>query len=132
MADTPLKLAISADGKAGAAGRRPVAITGEAARGVACTARRAQSDVIIGMSTALAGRSALDLPSARTAEASPLRVVLDGALPLRPEHVETVRPKRRSGSSLAAPRPAEDGAAGQGGGGVANDPKEDGLDLAAV
>jgi diaminohydroxyphosphoribosylaminopyrimidine deaminase / 5-amino-6-(5-phosphoribosylamino)uracil reductase len=77
-----LKLALSADGKVGLAGRKPVRITGEAA-----TARvhlmRARSDAVLtGIGTALADDPLLTcrLPGMH----SPVRVVLDSALRLPP------------------------------------------------
>ncbi len=77
-----LKLAISADGKAGAAGRKPMAITGEAAR-ARVHLMRAQSDAImIGIGTALADDPLLTCRLPGMATASPLRIVLDSALRL--------------------------------------------------
>ena len=60
-----LKLAISADGKAGAAGRRPVAITGQAASERVHLLRAQHDAVMIGIGTALADDPLLDLPLAR-------------------------------------------------------------------
>src|SRR5580704_1711314 len=48
-----LKLAVSADGKAGAAGRRPAAITGEAARARVHRMRAMNDAILIGIGTAL-------------------------------------------------------------------------------
>jgi len=77
-----LKLAVSADGKAGASGRRPVAITGEAARD-RVHLLRAQSDAImIGIGTALADDPMLTCRLPGMAGYSPVRTVLDGALRL--------------------------------------------------
>ena len=79
-----LKLAISADGKAGAAGRRPVAITGEAVRD-RVHLLRAQSDAImIGVGTALADDPMLTCRLPGMAGLSPVRIVLDSALRLPP------------------------------------------------
>ncbi|MFL5058778.1 MAG: bifunctional diaminohydroxyphosphoribosylaminopyrimidine deaminase/5-amino-6-(5-phosphoribosylamino)uracil reductase RibD [Xanthobacteraceae bacterium] len=77
-----LKLAISADGKAGLAGRRPVPITGAPA-----TARvhrmRAMSDAImIGIGTALADDPNLTCRLPGMTGHSPIRVVLDTTLRL--------------------------------------------------
>ena len=59
-----LKLAVSADDKIGAAGRRPFAITGEAAR-TRVHMLRAQSDaILVGDRHGAGGRSAADLPPA--------------------------------------------------------------------
>jgi diaminohydroxyphosphoribosylaminopyrimidine deaminase/5-amino-6-(5-phosphoribosylamino)uracil reductase len=77
-----LKLAVSADGKAGAAGPRPVAITGEAAR-ERVHLMRAQSDAImIGIGTALADDPLLTCRLPGMAQDSPVRIVLDSALRL--------------------------------------------------
>ena len=88
-----LKLAISADGKAAAAGRRPVAITGEAVRD-RVHMMRAQSDAImIGIGTALADDPMLTCRLPGMTRQSPVRVVLDAALrlPLRSRLVSSVR-----------------------------------------
>jgi len=78
-----LKLAISADGKAGAAGRQ-VAITGEGAR-ERVHLLRAQSDAImIGIGTALSDDPLLTCRLPGMAPDSPVRIVLDGALRLPP------------------------------------------------
>ncbi len=77
-----LKLAISADGKAGAPGRRPVPITGEAAW-QRVHLLRAQSDAImIGIGTALADDPMLTCRLPGMARNSPVRIVLDSALRL--------------------------------------------------
>jgi diaminohydroxyphosphoribosylaminopyrimidine deaminase/5-amino-6-(5-phosphoribosylamino)uracil reductase len=88
-----LKLAVSTDGKVGLAGRRPVAITGEAA-GRRVHLMRSQADAImIGVGTALADDPELTcrLPGMR--ERSPVRVVLDTnlRLPLASRLVATAR-----------------------------------------
>ena len=77
-----LKLAISADGKAGAAGRKPVAITGEAVRD-RVHLLRAQSDaVMIGIGTALADDPLLTCRLPGMAKNSPVRIVADSILRL--------------------------------------------------
>jgi diaminohydroxyphosphoribosylaminopyrimidine deaminase / 5-amino-6-(5-phosphoribosylamino)uracil reductase len=77
-----LKLAVSADGKAGAAGRRPLAITGEAVR-ERVHLLRAQSDaVLVGIGTALADDPLLTCRLPGMAADSPVRIVLDSALRL--------------------------------------------------
>jgi diaminohydroxyphosphoribosylaminopyrimidine deaminase / 5-amino-6-(5-phosphoribosylamino)uracil reductase len=79
-----LKLAASADGKAGAAGRKPVAITGEPAR-ERMHLLRAQSDAIMtGIGTALADDPVLTCRLPGVADRSPVRVVLDSRLRLPP------------------------------------------------
>ena len=88
-----LKLAASADGKAGAAGRRPVAITGERVRD-RVHLLRAQSDAImIGSGTALSDDPILTCRLPGMAAYSPVRVVLDGALrlPLSSRLVQSAR-----------------------------------------
>jgi len=77
-----LKLAVSADGKAGAAGRKPIAITGEAVRD-RVHLLRAQSDAImIGIGTALADDPMLTCRLPGMEKSSPVRVVLDTSLRL--------------------------------------------------
>jgi diaminohydroxyphosphoribosylaminopyrimidine deaminase / 5-amino-6-(5-phosphoribosylamino)uracil reductase len=77
-----LKLAVSADGKAGARGRRPLAITGEAVRD-RVHLMRAQSDAImIGIGTALADNPLLTCRLPGMEKNSPVRIVLDSALRL--------------------------------------------------
>ena len=77
-----LKLAISVDGKVGAAGRKPVAITGEAVRD-RVHLMRAQSDaVMIGIGTALADDPMLTCRLPGMAAFSPVRIVLDSGLRL--------------------------------------------------
>ena len=77
-----LKLAISADGKAGAAGRKPIAITGEAVRD-RVHLMRAQSDaVMVGIGTALADNPMLTCRLPGMFERSPVRVVFDSKLRL--------------------------------------------------
>lgn len=77
-----LKLAVSSDGMIGAAGGKPVAITGEAAR-TRVHLLRAQCDaVLVGIGTALADDPLLTCRLPGMAERSPARVVLDAALRL--------------------------------------------------
>lgn len=79
-----LKLAVSADGKIGLAGRKPVALTGEAA-GARVHLMRAHSDAImIGIGTALADDPLLTCRLPGMAAWSPVRVVLDSQLRLPP------------------------------------------------
>jgi diaminohydroxyphosphoribosylaminopyrimidine deaminase/5-amino-6-(5-phosphoribosylamino)uracil reductase len=75
-----LKLAVSADEKIGAAGDKPVAITGEAAKN-RVHLLRAQSDaVLIGIGTVLADDPLLTCRLPGMEARSPVRVVLDRAL----------------------------------------------------
>src|SRR3954471_7009763 len=75
-----LKLAVSPDGKIGAAGGKPVAITGEAARN-RVHLLRAQSDaILVGIGTVLADDPQLTCRLPGMEARSPVRVVLDRAL----------------------------------------------------
>jgi diaminohydroxyphosphoribosylaminopyrimidine deaminase/5-amino-6-(5-phosphoribosylamino)uracil reductase len=77
-----LKLAMSADGKAGLPGRRPAAITGDVAR-TRVHLMRAQNDAImIGIGTALADDPQLTCRLPGMERRSPVRVVLDTQLRL--------------------------------------------------
>jgi diaminohydroxyphosphoribosylaminopyrimidine deaminase / 5-amino-6-(5-phosphoribosylamino)uracil reductase len=88
-----LKLAVSADGKVAAAGRRPLAITGGEARD-RVHLLRAQSDAImIGIGTALADDPLLTCRLPGMDKDSPIRVVLDGELGL-PEGSRLTRTAR--------------------------------------
>lgn len=80
-----LKLAVSADGKVGLAGRRPAAITGKAARARVHAMRATSDAVLTGIGTALADDPLLTCRLPGMAARSPVRVVLDGALRLPPE-----------------------------------------------
>ena len=88
-----LKLAVSADGKAGAAGRRPIAVTGEAVRDRVHLMRAHNDAIMIGIGTALADDPLLTCRLPGMAEYSPVRVVLDTALrlPLGSRLVATAR-----------------------------------------
>src|SRR6201992_3670048 len=75
-----LKLAVSQDDKIGAAGGKPVAITGEVARS-RVHVLRAQSDaILVGIGPALADDPLLTCRLPGMAARSPVRVVLDRAL----------------------------------------------------
>ncbi|MBA2398079.1 MAG: bifunctional diaminohydroxyphosphoribosylaminopyrimidine deaminase/5-amino-6-(5-phosphoribosylamino)uracil reductase RibD [Bradyrhizobium sp.] len=75
-----LKLAVSADDKIGAAGRKPVAITGEAAR-TRVHLLRAQCDaILVGIGTVLADDPVLTCRLPGMEALSPVRVVLDRSL----------------------------------------------------
>jgi diaminohydroxyphosphoribosylaminopyrimidine deaminase / 5-amino-6-(5-phosphoribosylamino)uracil reductase len=75
-----LKLAVSADDKIGAAGRKPVAITGEAAR-TCVHLLRAQCDaILVGIGTVLADDPDLTCRLPGMKPRSPVRVVLDRSL----------------------------------------------------
>ncbi len=75
-----LKLAVSSDDKIGAAGRKPVAISGEAAK-ARVHLLRAQSDaILVGIGTVLADDPLLTCRLPGMEARSPVRVVLDRAL----------------------------------------------------
>jgi len=80
-----LKLAVSADGKAGLAGRRPAAITGEAVRERVHRCRARHDAILIGVGTALADDPLLTVRLPGMTARSPVRIVLDSALRLPAE-----------------------------------------------
>jgi diaminohydroxyphosphoribosylaminopyrimidine deaminase/5-amino-6-(5-phosphoribosylamino)uracil reductase len=86
-----LKLAVSADGKAGAAGRRPVAITGEAVRERVHLLRAQNDAIMIGIGTALADDPLLTCRLPGMEKYSPVRIVADSLLrlPLNSRLVQT-------------------------------------------
>jgi diaminohydroxyphosphoribosylaminopyrimidine deaminase / 5-amino-6-(5-phosphoribosylamino)uracil reductase len=75
-----LKLAMSADGKAGLLGRRPVALTGERARDRVHRLRSMSDAIIVGIGTVLADDPLLTCRLSGMAKWSPVRVVLDARL----------------------------------------------------
>jgi diaminohydroxyphosphoribosylaminopyrimidine deaminase/5-amino-6-(5-phosphoribosylamino)uracil reductase len=77
-----LKLAVSADEKAGLAGRRPAAITGEAARARVHLMRAMNDAVLTGIGTVLADDPQLTCRLPGMEQRSPVRVVLDSGLKL--------------------------------------------------
>jgi len=77
-----LKLAISADGKAGAAGRKPVAITGEAVRERVHLLRAHSDAIMVGIGTVLADDPMLTCRLPGMAKDSPVRTVADSLLRL--------------------------------------------------
>lgn len=88
-----LKLAISADGKAGLAGRKPISITGEEARARVFQMRARSDAILVGVGTVLADNPQLTARLPGLLERSPVRVVLDARLrvPLSLSVVSTVR-----------------------------------------
>ena len=85
-----LKLAVSADGKAGLAGRRPAAITGEPARSRVHLMRAMNDAVATGIGTVFADDPQLTCRLPGMESRSPVRVVLDSALRLPPaSHLAT-------------------------------------------
>ena len=88
-----LKLAVSADDKIGGPGRKPVAITGEAAR-TRVHLLRAQCDaILVGIGTVLADDPLLTCRLPGMAARSPVRVILDRSLriPLASRLVQSAR-----------------------------------------
>ncbi len=77
-----LKLAIAADGKVAAAGRRPVPITGEEARARVHLLRAQSYAIMVGIGTVLADDPLLTCRLPGMAVRSPVRVVLDTTLRL--------------------------------------------------
>jgi diaminohydroxyphosphoribosylaminopyrimidine deaminase / 5-amino-6-(5-phosphoribosylamino)uracil reductase len=75
-----LKLAVSSDDKAGAAGRRPVAITGPAARERVFQMRAMSDAILVGIGTVLSDDPALTCRLPGMGERSPVRVLLDARL----------------------------------------------------
>ncbi|WP_027580573.1 bifunctional diaminohydroxyphosphoribosylaminopyrimidine deaminase/5-amino-6-(5-phosphoribosylamino)uracil reductase RibD [Bradyrhizobium sp. Ai1a-2] len=132
-----LKLAVSADDKIGAAGHRPVAITGDVVR-TRVHLLRAQSDaILIGIGTALADDPVLTCRLPGMEARSPVRVVLDRALRLpgdsRLVHSARQTPLWVMTSELAeAPAAMKLGAAGAQVIRVADASSPPGLDLLAV
>jgi diaminohydroxyphosphoribosylaminopyrimidine deaminase / 5-amino-6-(5-phosphoribosylamino)uracil reductase len=77
-----LKVAASADGKAGLAGRRPAAITGDAARDRVHMMRAMHDAILTGIGTVLSDDPQLTCRLPGMAARSPVRVVLDTTLRL--------------------------------------------------
>jgi diaminohydroxyphosphoribosylaminopyrimidine deaminase/5-amino-6-(5-phosphoribosylamino)uracil reductase len=75
-----LKLAVSSDDKIGAAGRKPVTITGEAAKARVHLLRAQCDAILVGIGTVLADDPLLTCRSPGMEARSPVRVVLDRAL----------------------------------------------------
>jgi diaminohydroxyphosphoribosylaminopyrimidine deaminase / 5-amino-6-(5-phosphoribosylamino)uracil reductase len=75
-----LKLAVSSDDKIGAAGHKPVAITGEAARTQVHLLRAHSDAILVGIGTVLADDPSLNCRLPGMEGRSPVRVVLDRAL----------------------------------------------------
>jgi diaminohydroxyphosphoribosylaminopyrimidine deaminase/5-amino-6-(5-phosphoribosylamino)uracil reductase len=88
-----LKLAVSSDGKAGLAGRRPIQITGEAAQNYVFRMRAQNDAILIGIGTVLSDNPALSCRLPGMLERSPVRVILDAQLsvPLASHVIATVR-----------------------------------------
>jgi diaminohydroxyphosphoribosylaminopyrimidine deaminase/5-amino-6-(5-phosphoribosylamino)uracil reductase len=105
-----LKLAISADGKAGAAGRKPVAITGEAVRERVHLLRAHSDAIMVGIGTVLSDDPMLTCRLPGMAKDSPVRIVADSMLRL-PVHSRLARSAYETPvwalAGLAAPQDSE-------------------------
>ena len=75
-----LKLAVSSDGKAGAAGRKPIGITGDAARARVHQMRAESDAILVGIGTVLSDDPHLTCRLPGMLKRSPVRVVLDAKL----------------------------------------------------
>jgi diaminohydroxyphosphoribosylaminopyrimidine deaminase / 5-amino-6-(5-phosphoribosylamino)uracil reductase len=88
-----LKMAVSADGKAAFAGRKPAQITGETVRERVFQMRALADAILVGIGTVLADNPQLTCRLPGMEERSPIRVVLDARLrtPLSFGVISTVR-----------------------------------------
>jgi diaminohydroxyphosphoribosylaminopyrimidine deaminase/5-amino-6-(5-phosphoribosylamino)uracil reductase len=132
-----LKLAISSDEKIAAAGRKPVAISGEAAKARVHLLRGQSDAVLVGIGTVLADDPLLTTRLPGMAAQSPVRVVLDRSLRIpgasRLVHSARETPLWVMTSNLAeAPAAMKLGAAGAQVIRVAATSAPPGLDLPAV
>jgi diaminohydroxyphosphoribosylaminopyrimidine deaminase/5-amino-6-(5-phosphoribosylamino)uracil reductase len=132
-----LKLAVSSDDKIGAAGRKPVAISGEAARARVHLLRAQCDAILVGIGTVLADDPLLTCRLPGMEPQSPVRVVLDRGLRMpgtsRLVHSAREMPLWVMTSSLSeAPAAMKLGAAGAHVIRVATTTTPPGLDLAAV
>ena len=132
-----LKLAVSSDDKIAAAGRRPVAITGDAARSRVHLLRGQSDAILVGIGTVLADDPLLTARLPGMEAQSPVRVVLDRALRIpgssRLVHSARETPLWVMTSNLAeAPAAMKLGAAGAQVIRVAATSTPPGLDLQAV
>jgi diaminohydroxyphosphoribosylaminopyrimidine deaminase / 5-amino-6-(5-phosphoribosylamino)uracil reductase len=132
-----LKLAVSSDDKIGAAGHKPVAISGEAAKARVHLLRARCDAVLVGIGTVQADDPLLTCRLPGMEAQSPVRVVLDRSLRLpgasRLVHSARETPLWVMASSLAeAPAAMKLGASGAQVMHVATTATPPGLDLAAV
>src|SRR5947199_276379 len=75
-----LRLAVSADGKAGLPGRKPAAVTGAAARARVHQMRAESDAILVGIGTVLSDDPHLTCRLPGMMEWSPVRVILDAKL----------------------------------------------------
>lgn len=132
-----LKLAVSADDKIGAAGQKPVAITGEAAKTQVHLLRAHSDAILVGIGTVLSDDPLLTCRLPGMEARSPVRVVLDRALRIsgnsRLVHSARATPLWVMASETAeAAAAARLGAAGAHVIRVPTDLAKPGLDLSAV
>ena len=132
-----LKLAVSSDDKIGAAGRKPVAISGEAAKARVHLLRAQCDAILVGIGTVLADDPLLTCRLPGMEPQSPVRVVLDRSLRMpgtsRLVHSARETPLWVMTSNLSeAPAAMKLGAAGAHVIRVATTATPPGLDLAAV
>lgn len=132
-----LKLAVSSDDKIGAAGRKPVAISGEAARARVHLLRAQCDAILVGVGTVLSDDPLLTCRLPGMEARSPVRVVLDPSLRIpgasRLLHSARETPLWVMTSDLAeAPAAARFGASGAQVIRVATTSTPPGLDLEAV
>jgi len=131
-----LKLAVSPDGKIGAEGGKPLAITGEAVRERVHLLRASSDAILVGIGTVLADDPQLNCRLPGMAARSPLRVVLDQNLRI-PASSQLVRSARETPLWVVASDLAEAAAAtrlGAAGAQILRMPPNGaaGLDLAAT
>jgi diaminohydroxyphosphoribosylaminopyrimidine deaminase/5-amino-6-(5-phosphoribosylamino)uracil reductase len=75
-----LKIAVSADGKTGLAGRKPARISGPVSMAEAHILRATSDAIMVGSGTVLADNPKLDCRLPGMEDRSPIRIVLDGSL----------------------------------------------------
>lgn len=91
-----LKIAVSADGKTGLAGRKPARISGPVSMAEAHVLRATSDAIMVGSGTVLADNPKLDCRLPGMEDRSPIRVVLDGDLriPLDCHLVQTAQARK--------------------------------------
>ena len=91
-----LKIAMSADGKSGLAGRKPAPISGPVSMAEAHILRATCDAIMVGSGTVLADNPKLDCRLPGMEDRSPVRVVLDGSLriPLDSALVKTAKERK--------------------------------------